>query len=242
VNISLETAGLIESTNRIGVSHLAAETNDRFDFHKPRTVGTMPGVYFNRPDWDKIYSTFASDIRPRIDEMERWEFDITTVRGEQSKLTFSGIKNIPDQYEIYLIDISHHQAINLRQQESYQFSSVNESMSFEIIVGEKNRVAKVLRDVIPSEFILGKNYPNPFNPTTTIPLTLPERSSIRLSIYDIMGRYVRTIFNGVLDPGVFYFEWNGKDHNNQKMSSGIYLYHLKTENGINFTGKMIMIK
>ena len=93
--------------------------------------------------------------------------------------------------------------------------------------------------VVPTT--LYRNYPNPFNPTTTISFNLKEASSATLAIYNVKGQLVRTLVNGHLTEGVHNILWNGQDDKGKTVSSGIYFYRLSNKN---FTSvqKMIMMK
>ena len=71
------------------------------------------------------------------------------------------------------------------------------------------------------------NYPNPFNPRTTIEYRLRNPASVRLSIYQIDGRKVATLINGFEEMGSHAVVWNGRDHNQREVSSGVYLYRLQ---------------
>ncbi|MGE5314473.1 MAG: FG-GAP-like repeat-containing protein [Acidobacteriota bacterium] len=70
---------------------------------------------------------------------------------------------------------------------------------------------------IPDHFTLEQNFPNPFNPTTTIRLAVPQASTVRVSIYDLLGREVSVLVNEPMAPGVYDVTWNA-----QGMPSGIY--------------------
>ncbi|MCD4820394.1 MAG: CotH kinase family protein [Candidatus Cloacimonetes bacterium] len=85
------------------------------------------------------------------------------------------------------------------------------------------------------------NYPNPFNPETTISFNLNQKSKIDLSIYNIKSQKVVTLVNDILIAGEHKIIWNGKDNRENIVSSGIYLYKLKT-NGKTFLRKMILLK
>jgi photosystem II stability/assembly factor-like uncharacterized protein len=78
-----------------------------------------------------------------------------------------------------------------------------------------------------NNFQLLQNFPNPFNPTTTIKYTLPTESKVDLIIYDIMGREVRTLVNGYNGIGYKEVIWDGKNNEGQQVSSGIYFCRLK---------------
>lgn len=80
----------------------------------------------------------------------------------------------------------------------------------------------------PSSFVLGNNYPNPFNAGTVIPLTIHHYGSYSLTIYSVRGEKIRTLILSVLNPGYYEFKWDGRNEEGQKAVSGIYLYSLDT--------------
>ncbi len=89
---------------------------------------------------------------------------------------------------------------------------------------------------LPTEFALRSNYPNPFNPRTTIAFDLPSRAEVKLVIYDVLGREVRVLVEGVREAGVHeaVFEAN-------ELPSGTYLYRLETLAG-SFVQRMLLVK
>ena len=79
---------------------------------------------------------------------------------------------------------------------------------------------------LPDEFALHQNYPNPFNPSTTISFDLNKKQDIELTIYNLLGQKVRTLYSGSIDAGSHRIEWDATDDSHQKISSGIYFYKL----------------
>jgi hypothetical protein len=79
----------------------------------------------------------------------------------------------------------------------------------------------------PPHFALKQNYPNPFNPSTTIYFTLAESGETNLAIYDVMGRRVRTLLDGVTSSGVHEIRWDGTDDGGNVVAAGIYFCKLK---------------
>jgi hypothetical protein len=77
------------------------------------------------------------------------------------------------------------------------------------------------------EFVLYNNYPNPFNPSTTIRYALPGQANITLKIYNILGQEIRTLENERQSAGVHSVVWDGRNNLNQAVSSGIYIYRLQ---------------
>ena len=94
---------------------------------------------------------------------------------------------------------------------------------------------------IPEQFILYPNYPNPFNPTTKIDYGLAQEVNVSLVIYDILGREVITLVNGLQEPGFKSIGWNGKDFLGSNVSAGMYLYLLQAGD-FRQTRKMLLLK
>jgi hypothetical protein len=101
---------------------------------------------------------------------------------------------------------------------------------------------------IPDQFYLKNNYPNPFNPQTTIEFGLSQTAEVDLTVFNILGQQVCTLVSERRKAGKYHAVWNGKNTNGQTLSSGIYFYRLKvkdaeTQNTL-FTriSKMILLK
>jgi hypothetical protein len=88
---------------------------------------------------------------------------------------------------------------------------------------------------------LFQNHPNPFNPTTTISFTVPERTHANLSIFDATGKLVKTLVNEAVDEGLAEVTWDAKDNRGNSVSSGVYFYRLKAGKKV-LTKKMVVIK
>ncbi len=100
---------------------------------------------------------------------------------------------------------------------------------------------KTIIEQVPDEYLLAQNYPNPFNIETRIEFYLPVNSQAELSVYDLIGRQVRTLFNGFAISGRNILLWNGRNNNGQIVASGPYFYVLKVQGKV-FAKKMILIK
>jgi len=85
------------------------------------------------------------------------------------------------------------------------------------------------------------NYPNPFNPETTISFSLPESGFTSVKIYNLKGQVVRTLVNGDTPAGIHKVVWNGTDQNSKSVSSGMYFYSV-TNAGKTITRKMLLMK
>lgn len=93
---------------------------------------------------------------------------------------------------------------------------------------------------IPNEFVLMQNFPNPFNPSTTIRYALPRVQEVEISIYNILGQQVRTFRLGKKHPGVHQITWDGRNIHGNAVGTGIYIYRLKAGDFVS-TKKMILL-
>jgi len=82
--------------------------------------------------------------------------------------------------------------------------------------------------VIDNGILKMGNYPNPFNPSTTINFSIPDDATVDLAIFNVKGQKVKTLVNGILPAGQHKVEWNGKDDNEISVASGIYFYTLQS--------------
>ena len=97
-------------------------------------------------------------------------------------------------------------------------------------------------DPNPSSVTLGKNFPNPFNPKTNIEISVDEKSNGVLSIYDIKGSEIITLYNNTLYPGKTSLSWDGRNPSGKQVASGIYIYSLIINGKLIGSQRMIFIK
>ncbi|UCE19655.1 MAG: T9SS type A sorting domain-containing protein [Gemmatimonadota bacterium] len=102
---------------------------------------------------------------------------------------------------------------------------------------------------LPAHFSLAQNFPNPFNPTTTITYQLPTESNVTLTLFNTVGQHVRTLVQGIQEPGCHKQHWDGRDESGRNVPTGIYFYRLTAartspEHRVDFsqTKRMILIK
>jgi hypothetical protein len=96
---------------------------------------------------------------------------------------------------------------------------------------------------VPRAYALSQNYPNPFNPETTIGYDLPEMAYVRLKVYDLSGRIVRSLSRGVRQPGRYRAVWDGRDEKSREVASGIYFYRLEVmDRGVVETRRMLLVR
>ena len=98
------------------------------------------------------------------------------------------------------------------------------------------QAVETMTDEPPSGYTVEGNYPNPFNPETRIRFVVPETAHVKLVVYDVLGRQVRVLVDGVREAGTHEASFNAST-----LPSGTYLYRLETPKG-SFVGSMLLVK
>ena len=121
--------------------------------------------------------------------------------------------------------------------------SVDTTISNDVwnILIDAGGVLSIHGDIIPEVYALHQNYPNPFNPTTILRYDLPEDTQVNITIYDIMGREVRTLVNNQQSAGYKSVVWDATNDLGQPVSAGMYLYRISAEEFVQ-TKKMVLLK
>jgi len=104
-----------------------------------------------------------------------------------------------------------------------------------------NLSSHYIEEPVSQQFTLFHNYPNPFNPATTISYNMPEKAQITLGIYDLLGKQIKTLINHSQDAGNKIAVWDGTDDLGRQVSAGVYLYKIKAGE-FTQTRKMLLLK
>jgi len=115
-----------------------------------------------------------------------------------------------------------------------------ESKTFDVMMNSATSIDQE-KSVIPASYSIEQNYPNPFNPNTIIRYSLPEKTHVRLKVFDTLGREVRVLFDGEQLRGEQQTSWNGRDNSGRLVASGVYFYRIETD-AFRKTTKMLFIE
>ena len=96
-------------------------------------------------------------------------------------------------------------------------------------------------DETPKAYRLAQNFPNPFNPTTTIKFDMKAKGLVRIRLYNVAGQLVRTLVDEVKDAGGYTIGWDGKNNRGSAVASGIYFYKMETA-GFSATKKLVLLR
>ncbi len=179
-------------------------------------------------------------------------FTVERAFGNQAPLNWQFLTNTSDPYYVDIdITISKGgsgpnyvnyrvKSVDLSQNES-QFSDPLQIEYMTSFGSESRKEIDFTVQILPTEPVLYSNYPNPFNPTTTIRFALPHDQQVTLTVYSVTGERVAVLVNGYLEKGFHRVEWNGTNRWGVPVSSGIYMYVLRA-GATRLVGKMLLAK
>jgi len=181
---------------------------------------------------------------------------ITNVYDEQFTIEWKGVETLPLTLSIVLIDYETGDRIDLFSNEYYQFTiKQNSSAQFSLVApkdSESHRFALLLqnnpdvstsmKDSSAPEAELGRvvslkpNYPNPFNPSTSINYRVSKATHVQLKVFDSLGRLVTVLENGFHETGEYHTEWKASNE-----APGVFFLQLMSQEGV-LTQKMLLLK
>lgn len=120
-------------------------------------------------------------------------------------------------------------------------TNVAPNQFLKIVEGQSTELTKEQSNLRPAGYYLADNYPNPFNPETTIEYELPTNGSVRLEVFNILGQKIKTLVDQNQVAGVHQVIWNGKNELSEAVVSGIYLYRIQSQD-FKATKRMLLIR
>jgi len=246
IRVAAETDGLHDRDNWAGVRNVALDGFDRLELAEPPVIGKFVRVAFSHPEWSQPAKQFSTDFRAPDSQNQTWKVQVqTNLSRKQVTLRFDFLGDLPTHSEVFLFDDALKLAQNLRINPVYTFQSGSEGSdkTLRLVVGNLNFASEQAGDIalVPDQYELLQNFPNPFNPETSIRYNLAEPTKVRLEVYDVMGRKVATLVDTEQKAGYQSVRWNGRDASGRQVSSGIYIYRLSTPEQA-FARKMILMK
>jgi len=247
VGIEARTGAALDNDNTAAVYEKADTDWDRLDRPEPPVIGDYVTVSFPHPEWETPFPAYCRDARPVDAESggQSWDLEVRTNVEGRVELTFSGVESVPADHQVWLRDELLLINVDLREMDTYTFvgASSGSPHALKLVVGDADYIAEALpaEEAIPRQVTLFANFPNPFNPLTTIRYGLPRDGRVKLGIYDLRGRLVATLVDEDRPAGYHAAVWEGDDHAGRRVSSGVYLYRLVTGDAMK-TQKMLLMK
>ena len=229
--LSLYTNGLIAGSDTIGGLILAEPVNDSFPpleidtnfywwestlfpgFIWPPPTPPMTGCLYPRSPADPIY--LYRSLYPETSFFEGLPCGVKYSSGNGDVYTFT--------------------------MHPYYFHSNGIRTLLNNIIEQTPVSADQEDNLLPDDYTLYQNFPNPFNPGTAIKFNLPRASDVRLDIYNILGRKVKTLVSGPVEPGISQVIWDATDYSGRDVASGIYFYRIEANDFVS-SKKMLLLK
>jgi photosystem II stability/assembly factor-like uncharacterized protein len=232
-----------DRTLTIGIDPSAKSGLDEFEVRKPPIFSDQAAIWIDRPDWDAEHSRFAGDIRPALGDGQTWDIVLQHPAGEASRLTVENMENIPEGFDVVIVDSRSGVMLKPDAHSSVAIPAGKGSSNYSVIVGRQSYIRSRTESFVPQQYVLHQNYPNPFNPTTAIRFGITDDALVLIKVYDLLGREVATVVNGLLMSGNHEYSFDGR-----QLASGMYIYTLKATSAADgrtlFTSskKMILVK
>ena len=232
ISIKASSGAILDADNLLAVAEQASHDWDELDRPEPPVIGEYISLYFPHEDWDVPFSHFNADIRPAFETSQQWDFEVRTNVEELIELSFEGIESLPPSFEVQLVDKKLHHAQDLRVSSTYSITASEDDLKerFAIIVGAASAVSEELDDLveIPQALSL-RSYPNPFQTQVTLEYGLPDASEVTIEVYDLIGKKVTTLLQGVSKrEGMHVVQWDGADASGRSLANGIYMFTIQT--------------
>ncbi|QXD13891.1 CHRD domain-containing protein [Rhodocaloribacter litoris] len=232
-----------DENNLLAAVPSASKGRDAFDQPEPPVIGAYVSVYFPHPEWDFLVDHFSTDARPEPVEAETWTFEVRTNIEDRVELDFEGLETVPASFEVWLVDPDLKLWHDVRATPGYAFEATGEDRPkrFELIVARPEQVQQRQAEMRPRQYSL-QNFPNPFNPATTLHYGLPEEGPVTLVVYNLLGEQVAVLLDRTWKPAGYHTaHWDGRDDAGRPVASGVYLGTLRAGSTV-LTKTMVLVK
>ena len=240
-------SGIYEDSHNI-FGQLESASND-LDWHdNPELLspGNYLSVAFNMLHENSTIA-LTSDLRELSENVQIWDGEISGLGlTDPVELSWNVEKAPPGDIAVNMIDLNTRSVLDLAAPDQYLLGDLDDrySRQVKIVAGDPEQVALAVDDIlatIPEELSLEGNYPNPFNPVTTIRFGLPEPRKIRITVINILGQEITELVNGWRDMGRHEVVWQGVDGSGKPVATGMYFTVLSDGNKI-IVQKMLLLK
>jgi hypothetical protein len=234
VRLRLTADNLVDDANFIGVRSDALIGEDYYDYSKPPAPPEGAQMALRLPEGDQ--RARRADYRPPFADGAIWQVTLPDVTGR--KFAALDLDNIPgDMTAKLVLDVG----VTYDLTDGVDVALPNDAKSARLVIGTSAFAASEVAEILPKVYALHQNFPNPFNPETSIRFALPEQTRLRLSIFNVLGQRVRVLADGMYPAGLHDVVWDGKNEQGSAVGSGAYFYRIESS-AFNQTHKMLMLK
>ena len=218
MRIVVENSEVRDAYNFLGWMPDASEAWDRYERFEVPPLPQFVSLYFDHRDWVDKPGIHTTDIRPAGMEKYTWTFEVLAPPGSVH-LSWEHT-GLPDGMRARMVDEGTGRWSELSFSGEYSFRADGTLRRFKLVVEPSSP--------IPDGYRLSA-FPNPFNSSTSILVEVPESDAV-LAVYDVKGRKVRTLAEGI-PAGEYAISWNGRDDAGKPAASGVYIVRLRGHTG-----------
>jgi len=158
--------------------------------------------------------------------------------GTLIEITFDIVGHLGQEISFYLGDSS---GVLLANADAQNVACIYPDSENPITYPTKQITANIHEEALPREYALKQNFPNPFNPITTIEFHLKSIDFVEISLYNLLGQEISTLVRRNMLAGRHFVVWDGRNQRGESLASGIYIYIIRTENFID-QKKMVLLR
>lgn len=252
--LSQEGSTGTDNQNYVGVRSDALPDWDPADYpDPPLSLEGTARLAIDHSNRNSDAGHYATDYINEIGEGYAWPLVVESIEGSRkTTLMVRGLSSLPDGYAAALVDVKRNLRIDLDERSPYRFFPADENhavsgtlvrRSLQLLVGTPvwldGQTVGIER--LPVSVELHPNYPNPFNPSTTIRFSLREATRVKLEIRNVRGQLVKVLANDRFNAGQHTLSWDGTDESGRQVASGIYLTYFQAGGEVR-TRKMTLIR
>ncbi|MBU0490180.1 MAG: hypothetical protein KKD31_19750, partial [Bacteroidetes bacterium] len=252
MSIATSDGSIQDNYNAVGVLNSASDGYDVNDVTQQTPPGAYLELYFPHNDktdflnyWFERPVSVSYDMRSDSAHKE-WKMVVGAfdVKNRASTIRWDA-SGVSDEWELRLFDRNYTIIVeDMKTVSEYSFTTQDVSYSAEEFYVSATFLPGMLgvqTEILPASYALLNNFPNPFNPATTIQYQITRNEWVQLAIYNLHGELVKTLWSGEKAVGDYQVQWNGTDNQGRPVASGVYLTKLLTPTMAR-SNKMLLLK
>jgi hypothetical protein len=241
LSVTMQNTRLMDTQNYIGSRSNATDARDDFDLVEAPPIGEYIQLSIIENE-----ERFAANFKPALTPGNQWEMELSVSPLIELPVHINLLETgkLQEGQQLYILDKDFDCAIATTEKNfSVKISREMPVRHFKVLVGTKEYAEQNSQGIslIPLDYRLDQNFPNPFNPETIIPYQLGRRSMVSLEIYNILGQRIRTLIHDVQNTGQYAVTWDGRNDEGKLVAAGIYMCHFQADE-FAATRKLILVR
>jgi fibronectin type 3 domain-containing protein len=235
LSLSLKVGNKEQSSAYLGFNPEASDDYDAQDYPAPPNSFATASVVIENEAISIPFKRLSIEHRKEVGNGQQFNIVIQNGTKSTSGLVFDGMDTFVSE-ELWFVDDNTFVGYNIRQIPQILIAPSTGEQRFTLFIGSQAFVSEAKSKLQPTDFALSQNFPNPFNPSTTLQYGLPVMSHVKLRIYNVLGQLVAELVNGEQSAGWYQVKWNAN------VSTGIYFYRIEAVDVTNSNNRLVQVK